>query len=454
MYGVSFARGIIQGGSSGSGLFTLSGGSLQLRGVLSGSTVRNPGGMSCTNLSEEGLYGRFELFQPQIAPYISLPQRAADDAPNRISDITAPLPSLGGGLDTLPNGMNIEGRRIDYVGDVDVYRFVLDAASYVTVATYGSNMDTVGSILDRNGVSLEAEDDAQRGDNHFGITRKLQPGVYYVQVAHWDADGVGPYNLRMHAARVDQNYTDLWWNAAESGWGINFNHQGNILFGTLFTYDAQGRPMWLVMSNGARQADGSFQGELYRASGPVFNAVPFTGVTLTPVGTMRVTFPTSSTGNLTYSVDGTQVTKSITRQAFRSPPSCTWSGFDRSYATNYQDLWWNPSESGWGVNIAHQETIVFATLFTYGSDRQPVWYVMSEGNTRLGGGFTGTLYRTSGPSFDANPWRPVTLTAVGTMTLTFDGGNEGTMTYTIDGVSVTKSIQRQVFSEPKTQCES
>ena len=37
------------------------------------------------------------------------------------------------------------------------------------------------------------------------------------------------------------NYTALWWNPAESGWGVNFNHQGNILFGTLFTYDAAAR---------------------------------------------------------------------------------------------------------------------------------------------------------------------------------------------------------------------
>ncbi len=46
------------------------------------------------------------------------------------------------------------------------------------------------------------------------------------------------------------NYTALWWNPAESGWGVNFNHQGNTLFGTLFTYDASGAPLWLVMSNG------------------------------------------------------------------------------------------------------------------------------------------------------------------------------------------------------------
>ena len=47
------------------------------------------------------------------------------------------------------------------------------------------------------------------------------------------------------------NYTALWWNPSENGWGINFNHQGNILFGTLYTYDSSGQPLWLVMSDGA-----------------------------------------------------------------------------------------------------------------------------------------------------------------------------------------------------------
>ena len=27
---------------------------------------------------------------------------------------------------------------------------------------------------------------------------------------------------------------------------------------------------------------------------------------------------------------------------------------------NYQGLWWKPSESGWGVNFAHQGDVVFA----------------------------------------------------------------------------------------------
>ncbi len=43
------------------------------------------------------------------------------------------------------------------------------------------------------------------------------------------------------------NYQDLWWTAIEreSGWGINFAHQGNSVFATWYTYNVDGTPLWL-----------------------------------------------------------------------------------------------------------------------------------------------------------------------------------------------------------------
>ena len=40
------------------------------------------------------------------------------------------------------------------------------------------------------------------------------------------------------------SYTALWWVPAESGWGLNTNHQGDTLFVTLFTYGRDGQPLW------------------------------------------------------------------------------------------------------------------------------------------------------------------------------------------------------------------
>src|SRR6185437_12268822 len=201
------------------------------------------------------------------------------------------------------------------------------------------------------------------------------------------------------------------------------------------------------------QADGSYSGALYRTTGSPFNASPFGPATPTQVGTMRLAFSGPSAATLTYTYNGTAVTKSITRQAFSTPNSCGWSPFDRSFAKNFQDLWWNPAQPGWGVNIAHQGSILFATLFTYDASGKGMWLVMPDGAGNGAASYSGTLYRTSGPAFNASPWTSITNVPVGTMTFQFTDGNTGTLTYTVDGVSVTKSIQRQVFGALRAQCE-
>lgn len=447
MYVVNFSRGMIEGGSSGSGAFTRTNGRLELAGVLS----RGPIDDSCTNTNKFGLYGRLEAIYPQLAQYIGATSPGADDAPNRPADVTAAV--SGAPLDTLSQPVTL-ARRIDYPGDIDVFRFTVSSMVAMTGFTTGGQ-DLVSTILDHNGIGLEANDDAETVDNDTGITRLLAPGTYYFHVAHWTPSATGPYQLVLRADRVDAlNYTALWWNEAESGWGINLNHQGNIVFATLFTYDDAGAPMWLVMSRGDRQSDGSYSGTLHRTTGPAFNANPWTAINATEVGTMRLVFGGPNAATLTYSVNGRSVTKAITRQVFKTLPECAWSYFDRSFERNLQDLWWNPAQSGWGINIAHQENTLFATLFTYAANGQGLWLVMPEGRPDSTGTFSGALYRTRGPAFDASPWSAIQSTQVGTMSLTFDDGNAGQLNYTVDGVSVSKSIMRQVFSSPRTKCES
>lgn len=445
MYFVNFTRGMIEGGSSGSGAFVRQAdGSLALAGILS----RGPLNDACDAPSKFGLYGRLEAFHPQMAQFIGAASPQADDAPNRPDDVAAAISDTP--LDQLSQPLTFS-RRIDYAGDVDVFRFTLASRTAVTAYTEG-NLDLVSTILAVNGAGLEANDDADTTSTNTGLTVHLNPGTYYLHVAHWLVAGTGPYTVVMRTDRVDTNYTALWWNAQESGWGINLNHQGNLLFGTLFTYDDSGAPMWLVMSRGERQADGSYSGALHRTTGPAFNASPWRPADSVQVGTMRIDFVGASDANLVYSVNGRTVTKAITKQNFRSPPACTWSWFDRSYEQNFQDLWWNPAEPGWGINLTHQEDVVFATLFTYAANGQGLWLVMPEGKADATGRFTGPLYRTQGPRFDAAPWTPVQSTQVGTMTIAFDDGNNAQLTYTLDGVTVNKAITRQVFSSPKTKC--
>ena len=70
-----------------------------------------------------------------------------------------------------------------------------------------------------------------------------------------------------------------------------------------------------------------------------------------------------------------------------------------TYTTDYTDLWYVPSESGWGLNLIHQEDVIFGTLFVYGPDNTPHWYVASDMRYQGSGGpitYTGVLYETSG----------------------------------------------------------
>ena len=258
------------------------------------------------------------------------------------------------------------------------------------------------------------------------------------------------------------NYEGLWWRSpagSESGWGINLAHQNDVIFATWFTYDAAGKAWWLSMTANATTSN-IYSGTLYQTHGPAFSAVPFSpaAVTATPVGTGTLTFSDNSNGSFSYTVNGIQQTKPITRQVFGPLPSCTFgSATPLAQATNYQDLWWAApagAESGWGVNFTQQGDTIFATWFTYDTDGSPLW-LSATTNKSSAGVFTGTLYRTTGPAFNALPFSPsqVVATPVGTLTLSFASGDTATFAYVVNGVSQSKTITRQVFRTPGTLCQ-
>src|SRR3954447_4143778 len=76
----------------------------------------------------------------------------------------------------------------------------------------------------------------------------------------------------------------------------------------------------------------------------------------------------------------------------------------RAEAVNYTDIWYNPSENGWGVNLVQSDAFMFATFFIYGPTGDPTWYTANL--TRdASGNFNGGLFGTKGTYFAA-PWNP------------------------------------------------
>lgn len=257
----------------------------------------------------------------------------------------------------------------------------------------------------------------------------------------------------------------LWWRApanAESGWGINLAHQGETLFVTWFTYDPTGKAWWLSMTaTRTANAPDVYAGALTASRGPPFSATPFDPalVTRTVVGSATLTLNDVNRGTFSYAVNGVQQTKPITRHAFGLVPQCAYrTQPDFANATNYQDLWWSTggSEAGWGINLAHQGDVIFATWFTYDAQGDPMWLSATTSKSAQGV-YGGSLLRTTGPSFGAVPFDAalVQRSSVGSVTLVFSNGNAGSFAYTLDGVSQVKSIARLLFSPPAgTICRS
>lgn len=123
---------------------------------------------------------------------------------------------------------------------------------------------------------------------------------------------------------------------------------------------------------------------------------------------------------------------------------------------NLGGLWWNAptgSEPGWALNLAHQGDVVFATWVTYDSTGK-AWWLSMTANRVADNVYSGTLYQTHGPAFSAVPFDSsrVTLTAVGTGTLTFSGADTGTFAYAVDGVSQAKNVTRGAFASLVPVC--
>jgi hypothetical protein len=121
-------------------------------------------------------------------------------------------------------------------------------------------------------------------------------------------------------------------------------------------------------------------------------------------------------------------------------------------------FWYNLNESGWGVNIAQQGEVLFVTLLVYDEQKRAQWFVASNvRDTGNGNGtFSGALYRTTGPSFGST-FDPAQVQnqAVGTLSLFYTardlGQAELQVSYTVNGVSVTKRVMRLTWDSDATR---
>ena len=138
------------------------------------------------------------------------------------------------------------------------------------------------------------------------------------------------------------NYTDMWYLASESGWGVSFTqHTGsNQVFAVWYTYDPRAtdpsgpgrfKPLWIVMPGGTWTTPTSITGPVYVTNGTPFSQSGSNPPAATQVGSFTFSFSGTANGTFSYSIAPPaglpasdpaaglppfSGTKSITRQSF------------------------------------------------------------------------------------------------------------------------------------------
>jgi hypothetical protein len=118
-------------------------------------------------------------------------------------------------------------------------------------------------------------------------------------------------------------------------------------------------------------------------------------------------------------------------------------------ATDFGDLWGNASEPAWTLGITHHKSttdLLIAVWHTYDVDGRAIWFELKDGHWVDAMTYTGTVHQPLGPAF-SSPYDPALVVDVvaGTATLTFTDAANGTLSYSVNGISGSRAITRLPF---------
>lgn len=189
-------KGASEGGSSGSGLRLkrTSDEGERIVGILSASDE--------TCVDGTTYFGEFRQFYPHIedwfAPATDITSEVDDDHGNTTDTATL-----------IPLGATSMGK-IDSADDLDYFRVEVIEPGELEVFTSGS-LDTVGRLLDKDGIEIAANDDEGSFSYNFNITKEVEAGTYFVEVDGYRSL-TGEYNLHVNFT-VPDDHGNSWSSA-------------------------------------------------------------------------------------------------------------------------------------------------------------------------------------------------------------------------------------------------
>ncbi len=199
-----------------------------------------------------------------------------------------------------------------------------------------------------------------------------------------------PLGATRYAHAID--FTDLWWNSGESGWGVNLIQADDFIFSTEFVQGLTKEPTWFSgqMTEGA---NGVWNGPLFITTGSFFGG-PWNPADVNTTQVGNITFSPSSptSGTLTYNVGSTVVTKMISRQTLkRIPLGGSYSGSLLSIFSGCT----NPAENG-PLTLFN-----FLNVTQTSGGQLELEFTFTDTTCRIAGSFIqeGQLYRVPGASY-------------------------------------------------------
>ena len=119
-----------------------------------------------------------------------------------------------------------------------------------------------------------------------------------------------------------------------------------------------------------------------------------------------------------------------------------------AFSPDASDLYWNPNESGWGMQLVQRNGLIFATLYVFSPAGTPTWYVAAMTPQPVPFTWSGDLFGSTGPWLGTVPFNPqlVAGSKVGTMSWTMNTVETGTLTYSVNGIAVQKHLTRQTLA--------
>lgn len=259
-------------------------------------------------------------------------------------------------------------------------------------------------------------------------------------------------------AHLAPNWTGLWGDTAEPGWGISLMHQGPLLGPIWYTYASDGRPEWWLVSGAFPQPDGSFVGPVFRFTGTPFPSI--SGQASRPgteIGSARFLPLDSERLEFRVTIDGIARSRVLTRYGSGMPPLCRFVTGSRATAANRTDTWAAPGEDGWGIHLTEfAGGLLFGVWYTYAEDGRALW-MSSLMRRQPGGQFIGDVYRAAtGVPFDriTGPATSFPIPTAGEAEVRFSDGERAEFRYRIGSVDQVKPLIRVRFApEPVSECQ-